>query len=120
MLSRHPKISEVPTFDQNVLGQLDEIIQKFSVEDAERVKAIERTTNHDVKAVEYFLKEKVCFWYYSGAHIIESVLFSSKESVSCRHILSLFTLPVHLKILTTCHMHCSSGMLALVLFLLLE
>ena len=35
------------------------IAAEFSVEDAERVKEIERTTNHDVKAVEYFLKEKV-------------------------------------------------------------
>jgi adenylosuccinate lyase len=37
---------------------LDKIFEEFSLEDAERVKAIEATTNHDVKAVEYFLKEK--------------------------------------------------------------
>jgi adenylosuccinate lyase len=37
---------------------LDKIIDNFSIEDAERVKEIEATTNHDVKAVEYFLKEK--------------------------------------------------------------
>ncbi|SQC42169.1 adenylosuccinate lyase [Klebsiella pneumoniae] len=40
-------------------GFLDKIVADFSVEDAERIKTIERTTNHDVKAVEYFLKEKV-------------------------------------------------------------
>jgi adenylosuccinate lyase len=38
---------------------LNEIIDKFSEQDAQRVKNIERTTNHDVKAVEYFLKEKI-------------------------------------------------------------
>lgn len=37
---------------------LDKIVSEFSLEDAERIKAIEATTNHDVKAVEYFLKEK--------------------------------------------------------------
>lgn len=37
---------------------MDQIIANFSLADAERVKEIERTTNHDVKAVEYFLKEQ--------------------------------------------------------------
>ena len=37
---------------------MDKIIANFSIKDAERVKEIERTTNHDVKAVEYFLKEQ--------------------------------------------------------------
>lgn len=37
---------------------LDKIFTEFSLEDAERIKAIEATTNHDVKAIEYFLKEK--------------------------------------------------------------
>ena len=38
---------------------LDAIVSNFSEEDANRIKEIERTTNHDVKAVEYFLKEKI-------------------------------------------------------------
>ena len=38
---------------------LNKIVEEFSLQDAERIKEIERTTNHDVKAVEYFLKEKV-------------------------------------------------------------
>eukprot|EP00351_Strombidinopsis_sp_SopsisLIS2011_P001566 CAMPEP_0116877798 /NCGR_PEP_ID=MMETSP0463-20121206/9542_1 /TAXON_ID=181622 /ORGANISM="Strombidinopsis sp, Strain SopsisLIS2011" /LENGTH=80 /DNA_ID=CAMNT_0004525367 /DNA_START=210 /DNA_END=452 /DNA_ORIENTATION=- len=38
--------------------KLDKIFNDFSVENAERVKEIERTTNHDVKAIEYFLKEQ--------------------------------------------------------------
>ena len=37
---------------------MDDVFAKFSLNDAERVKEIERTTNHDVKAIEYFLKEK--------------------------------------------------------------
>lgn len=52
-------IKEVPSFDDHANGFLDAIVANFSVEDTERIKTIERTTNHDVKAVEYFLKEKV-------------------------------------------------------------
>ncbi|MCQ3830337.1 adenylosuccinate lyase [Microbulbifer elongatus] len=58
-LARHEKITEVQPFAGNSNQILDDIVAKFSVEDAERIKEIERTTNHDVKAVEYFLKEKV-------------------------------------------------------------
>lgn len=52
-------IKEVPPFDDHANGYLDGIVANFSMEDAEYIKTIERTTNHDVKAVEYFLKEKV-------------------------------------------------------------
>ncbi|OIV46080.1 adenylosuccinate lyase [Sodalis sp. TME1] len=52
-------IKEVPPFDDHANGYLDALVANFSVEDAERIKTIERTTNHDMKAVEYFLKEKV-------------------------------------------------------------
>ena len=58
-LARHEKIVEVQAFTGNSNQILDDIVAQFSVEDAERIKEIERTTNHDVKAVEYFLKEKV-------------------------------------------------------------
>ena len=58
-LSNEAEIKEVPGFSQGALGVLEGIIDGFSVTDAERVKEIERTTNHDVKAVEYFLKEKI-------------------------------------------------------------
>lgn len=58
-LAAEPKITEVPAFDAATLTVLDEIIVGFSEADAQRVKNIERTTNHDVKAVEYFLKERV-------------------------------------------------------------
>ncbi|MDO9220205.1 MAG: adenylosuccinate lyase [Thiobacillus sp.] len=57
-LAAEASIAEVPVFSEAAIGLLDGIADTFSVADAERVKAIEATTNHDVKAVEYFLKEK--------------------------------------------------------------
>ncbi len=59
MLAANPDIKEVPTLSEPASGLLDSIIDKFSLQDAEAVKTIERTTNHDVKAVEYFLKDKI-------------------------------------------------------------
>ena len=52
-------ISEVPPFSEHANALLDGIVNGFSEQDAQRVKNIERTTNHDVKAVEYFIKEKI-------------------------------------------------------------
>lgn len=52
-------IAEVPQFDSATKAQIEALFTGFSVEDAEAVKEIERTTNHDVKAVEYFLKNKM-------------------------------------------------------------
>ena len=51
-------IPEVPEFSAAAIGFLDGIVENFSEDDAARVKEIESTTNHDVKAVEYFLKER--------------------------------------------------------------
>ncbi|MGB3918999.1 MAG: adenylosuccinate lyase [Thiothrix litoralis] len=59
MLAAHPQISEVPAFSAATNTFLESILSNFSETDALRVKAIERTTNHDVKAVEYYLKEKI-------------------------------------------------------------
>jgi len=58
MLAAHEDISEIPGLSHNALATWDGIVENFSIEDAQRVKTIERTTNHDVKAVEYFLKKK--------------------------------------------------------------
>ena len=58
-LADHSLISEVPHFSQHANHVLNNIIDNFNLDDAQRVKNIERTTNHDVKAVEYFLKEKI-------------------------------------------------------------
>ncbi|SFM92389.1 adenylosuccinate lyase [Izhakiella capsodis] len=58
-LAECAEIKEVPLFDRDANAFLDQIVSTFSEQDAARIKTIERTTNHDVKAVEYFLKEKV-------------------------------------------------------------
>ena len=59
MLSRTDAIKEVPALSQHAAALLENIAVNFDLEDARRIKNIETTTNHDVKAVEYFLKEKV-------------------------------------------------------------
>ena len=58
-LAATAEIAEVPAFSGHATNLLNDVVEKFSEEDAQRVKNIERTTNHDVKAVEYFLKEKI-------------------------------------------------------------
>ena len=57
-LAAHPQVTEVPAFSAQANAILNTLAEDFSVEHAERVKEIERTTNHDVKAVEYLLKEQ--------------------------------------------------------------
>jgi len=57
-LAAEPGIAEVPAFCAATEAFLDAIVNDFSEADAARVKEIERSTNHDVKAVEYLLKEK--------------------------------------------------------------
>ncbi|SEN02995.1 adenylosuccinate lyase [Nitrosomonas marina] len=56
-LSNEPKIAEVPLFSNETRNRLDQLVAEFSVSDAEAIKLIEATTNHDVKAVEYWLKQ---------------------------------------------------------------
>ncbi|KPQ30338.1 MAG: adenylosuccinate lyase [Marinobacter excellens HL-55] len=58
-LAQHPAITEVPSFSAEANAFLDKMVSEFSLADAERIKDIERTTNHDVKAVEYLIKEKI-------------------------------------------------------------
>ena len=67
-LAASEAIREVPPLGAHAEHVLNDIIDKFSEQDAQRVKNIERTTNHDVKAVEYFLKEKI-----AGNHELEAV-----------------------------------------------
>ncbi len=57
-LAAAPQIGEVPPFSAATVAEIDGVIDGFSVADAEAVKAIEATTNHDVKAVEYWLKQR--------------------------------------------------------------
>lgn len=67
-LAKHPQITEVKELSESANQTLNQIFDEFSVDDAQQVKTIERTTNHDVKAVEYFLKEKI-----SGEEELENI-----------------------------------------------
>jgi len=58
-LAAEPKIREVPRFSKATIKKLDAVVADFSDADGARVKKIESVTNHDVKAIEYFLKEKL-------------------------------------------------------------
>lgn len=58
-LADHPQIEELKPIASSSQANLDKLIEQFSLQDAERIKEIEATTNHDVKAVEYFIKEKL-------------------------------------------------------------
>ena len=68
-LSRLEGVPEVPAFSAATNAVLDKIVSDFNEADAQAVKDIERTTNHDVKAVEYFLKNK-----FAGNAELEAVL----------------------------------------------
>jgi len=68
-LARHPQISEVPAFSTATNSFLDQLVANFSEAQAQQIKDIERTTNHDVKAVEYFLKKQ-----FAGNTELEAVL----------------------------------------------
>lgn len=57
-LAAHENITEVAPFSDTANAALNELAENFQLEHAERVKEFERTTNHDVKAVEYLLKEQ--------------------------------------------------------------
>ena len=58
-LAAEPGITELAALDTGAVARLRGLAEHFGVEDAARVKAIERETNHDVKAVEYFIKERL-------------------------------------------------------------
>nr|CRH04871.1 Adenylosuccinate lyase [Candidatus Magnetococcus massalia] len=58
-LAAEPAIAEVPHFKAADEERLDKLVAYFDVDGAQRIKDIEKTTNHDVKAVEYYLKESV-------------------------------------------------------------
>ncbi len=58
-LAEHDQIAEVPALSAEANQLLNDLVANFGEEDAQRIKEIERTTNHDVKAVEYFIKERI-------------------------------------------------------------
>ena len=57
-LAINPQINEVPPLSEQAIAHIDAIVDDFSETDGESIKAIEGTTNHDVKAIEYFIKKK--------------------------------------------------------------
>ncbi|MDO8932712.1 MAG: lyase family protein, partial [Rhodocyclaceae bacterium] len=57
-LAAAPELAEVPAFSADTVAELDLVVSGFAVSDAEAIKTIEARTNHDVKAVEYWLKER--------------------------------------------------------------
>lgn len=58
-LAGHPRIHEVPELSEEASSILNGIVEDFSETDAATIKDIEKTTNHDVKAVEYFIKQRI-------------------------------------------------------------
>ncbi len=58
-LADHPNIPQLPPFSKDTQEQLDLLVHHFTESDAAQIKAIEERTNHDVKALEYWLREKL-------------------------------------------------------------
>jgi adenylosuccinate lyase len=58
-LADEPSIGELETLEPPIKDVLNQIVDGFSVDDATRIKALEAKTNHDVKAVEYYLRQKL-------------------------------------------------------------
>lgn len=58
-LASHPELPEIAALSAHAQSILTALVENFSEQDARRVKNIERTTKHDIKALEYFLKEKI-------------------------------------------------------------
>ena len=89
-LAAEPKITEVPVFSDFTVAVIDKVINEFSLEDASAVKAIEATTNHDVKAIEYWLKERF-FFVFEVADSSEFIHFActSEDINNLSHALML-------------------------------
>ncbi len=89
-LSDEPGVPEVPPFDAAARSAIAEALASFSPADAARVKAIERTTNHDVKAVEYWMKERFA-QVPSIARVSEFIHFActSEDVNNLSHALAL-------------------------------
>ena len=122
-LSLEPQIKECPSFSQATIDSLRTAAQRFSVSDAERVKSIEATTNHDVKAVEYWLRER----FSDNAEVTKSQAFihfacTSEDINNLSHALMLKSareavlLPalagICSRLATLAHTHAAVAMLA--------
>src|SRR6056300_1270674 len=58
-LSENKNIKDIPKFKKTTVKELHDLVKNFSEKQASQVKTIEKTTNHDVKAIEYWLKENL-------------------------------------------------------------
>ncbi|KAE9606162.1 putative adenylosuccinate lyase [Lupinus albus] len=89
-MSQIPEITEVPSFSEDAKSYLQSLIDDFSVNDALEIKEIEKVTNHDVKAVEYFLKQK-CQSNAEVAKVLEFFHFActSEDINNLAHALML-------------------------------
>ena len=89
-LAQHPEIPEVPPLSDSARRYLEQIISDFSLSDANAIKEIEKTTNHDVKAVEYFIKSRLADHPELGA-VSEFVHFActSEDINNLSHALML-------------------------------
>src|SRR5512139_338779 len=89
-LSREIGIAEMPPFSPAMTAILDKLANDFSEADAEQIKAIERRTNHDVKAIEYWLREKLA-GYPETAGRLEFIHFActSEDINNLSHALML-------------------------------
>ncbi|XP_073148902.1 uncharacterized protein [Henckelia pumila] len=89
-LSQISEVSEVPRFSEEAESYLENLIDKFNMDDALEVKKIENVTNHDVKAIEYFLKQK-CQSQSEIAKVLEFFHFActSEDINNLAHALML-------------------------------
>ncbi|CAB4263245.1 unnamed protein product [Prunus armeniaca] len=89
-LSQILEVTEVPGFSDDAQSYLQEIINGFCISDALEIKRIEKMTNHDVKAVEYFLKQK-CSSHPEIAKVLEFFHFActSEDINNLAHALML-------------------------------
>ncbi|XP_002530414.3 adenylosuccinate lyase [Ricinus communis] len=89
-LSQIPEVTEVPNFSDEAQSYLQGLIDGFSMDDALEVKNIEKVTNHDVKAVEYFLKKK-CQSHSEISKVLEFFHFActSEDINNLAHALML-------------------------------
>ncbi len=122
-LADEPRIAHCASFTTDTINALRGVAANFSVNDAERVKAIEATTNHDVKAVEYWLQER----FSDNTEVTKSQAFihfacTSEDINNLSHALMLKSALaaavqpaialIHAKLQSLAHMHAAISMLS--------
>ncbi|HUL82148.1 MAG TPA: adenylosuccinate lyase, partial [Gammaproteobacteria bacterium] len=76
-LADEPSVADLAALDSPLKDVLNEIVDKFSLDDAQHVKAFEAVTNHDVKAVEYFLRDKLDGTEGTSGNLVAFLHFAS-------------------------------------------